>query len=37
MFAVLKLFFFNGYLDSKLTTEKEKSEYVLNNLIERTK
>ncbi len=32
MFAVLKVFFFNNYLDSKFETDEEKSEYVLDKL-----
>lgn len=33
MFAVLKLFFMPDYLNSKYTTDQEKSNHVLNELI----
>jgi hypothetical protein len=32
MFAVLKLIFFNNYLDSKFHTEEEKANYVLEQI-----
>ncbi len=32
MFAVFKVFFFKNHLNSKFDTEKEKSEYVLDQL-----
>jgi hypothetical protein len=32
MFAILKLFFFHDFLESKGKTEKEKSDYVLEQL-----
>ena len=32
MFAVLKIFFFRDYLDSKDLSNKEKSEFIINNL-----
>lgn len=33
MFAILKLFFFTDFLKGKFDTEKQKSEYVLDQLI----
>ena len=33
IFAVLKVFFFPDFLDSKFNTEKEKSNYVIEQLI----
>lgn len=33
IFAVVKLFFFSDFLDSKYQTEEEKSEYVIEQLI----
>ena len=33
MFAILKVFFFPNILNSRFNTEKEKSEYVLKELI----
>jgi predicted lactoylglutathione lyase len=32
MFAILKVFFFKDFLNSKELNEKEKSEYIINNL-----
>jgi hypothetical protein len=32
MFAVLKVFFFPNYLNSRFNTEKEKSEYIFQEL-----
>lgn len=32
MFAVLKVFFFKDYLNSKDLNEQEKSEFIINNL-----
>ena len=32
MFAILKIFFFQDYLGSKFDSDKEKSEYVLEQL-----
>lgn len=32
MFFILKIFFFPNFLNSKFDTEKEKGEYVLNQL-----
>lgn len=32
MFAILKVFFFKDFLKSKELNEKEKSEYIINNL-----
>ena len=32
MFAILKVFFFRDYLDSKDLSNEEKSEYIINNL-----
>ncbi len=32
LFAILKVFFFQDYLDSKFTSDKQKSEYVINEL-----
>lgn len=32
MFAILKIFFFQDFLDSKGISDKEKSEYIINNL-----
>ena len=32
MFAVLKVFFFKDFLKSKELNDKEKSEYIINNL-----
>jgi hypothetical protein len=32
IFLILKLFFFKDFLNSKFSTEKEKSEYVLKQL-----
>ncbi len=32
MFAVLKLFFFNDYLDSKFKTDKAKADYVFEQI-----
>ncbi len=32
LFAILKTFFFKDYLDSRFSTDKEKAQYVLNNL-----
>ncbi len=32
MFLILKIFFFKDFLNSKFSTEKEKSEYVLKQL-----
>lgn len=33
MFAILKIFFFTDFLDRKYDSDKEKSEYVLEQLI----
>ncbi len=33
MFAILKIFFFTDFLDRKYDNDKEKSEYVLDQLI----
>ena len=33
MFAVLKIFFFPDFLDSKFDTDKEKSDHVIEQLI----
>lgn len=33
MFAVLKLFFFPDFLDSKYSTDKDKSDHVIEQLI----
>lgn len=33
MFAILKIFFFTDFLDKKYDSDKEKSEYVLEQLI----
>ena len=33
MFAILKVFFFPDFLDSKYHTDKEKSDYVIEQLI----
>jgi hypothetical protein len=33
MFAILKIFFFPDFLDSKYHTDKEKSDYVIEQLI----
>lgn len=33
MFAILKIFFFTDFLGSKYDNDKEKSEYVLDQLI----
>jgi hypothetical protein len=33
MFAILKIFFFTDFLDKKYDNDKEKSEYVLDQLI----
>jgi len=35
MFAVLRIFFFQDYLDSRFSTDKEKSNYVTDELIKR--
>lgn len=35
MFAVLRIFFFQDYLDSRFRTDKEKSNYVTDELIKR--
>lgn len=32
MFAILKVFFFQNYLNSRYDTEKQKSEHVINEL-----
>jgi len=32
MFAILKLFFFNDYLDSKFKSDQEKGDYVIEQL-----
>jgi hypothetical protein len=32
MFAILKLFFFKDFLGSRFDSDKEKSEYVINEL-----
>jgi len=32
MFVVLKIFFFNDFLDTKFSNDKEKSEYITNQL-----
>jgi len=32
MFAILKLFFFSDFLNSKFSTEEEKADYVLEQL-----
>ncbi|HIE15353.1 MAG TPA: DUF4492 domain-containing protein [Bacteroidales bacterium] len=32
MFAILKVFFFKDFLGSKFSTDKQKSEYVINSL-----
>ncbi len=32
MFAILKVFFFKDFLDTKFKNEKQKSEYVINQL-----
>ena len=32
MFAILKIFFFRDFLDSKDLSKKEKSEFIINNL-----
>jgi len=32
MFLVLKLFFFQGFLDSKFDTDSEKSDYVIEQI-----
>ena len=34
MFFILKLFFFNDYLDSKCNSQEEKSDFVLEQLID---
>ncbi len=34
MFAVLKIFFFPDFLNSKFQTEEEKSNYVIEQLID---
>jgi hypothetical protein len=34
MFAILKLFFFPNYLKSQFTTDEEKSQYVIEQLIQ---
>jgi hypothetical protein len=33
MFAILKLFFFSDFINSKFDTDKQRSEYVLDQLI----
>jgi len=33
MFALLKIFFFNNFLNSKFENQKDKGEYVLEQLI----
>ncbi len=33
MFAILKIFFFPDFLDSKFSTDKEKGDYVIEQLI----
>jgi hypothetical protein len=33
MFAILKIFFFQDFLDKKYDNDKQRSEYVLNQLI----
>jgi hypothetical protein len=33
MFAILKIFFFSDFINSKFDTEKQRSEYVLDQLI----
>ena len=33
MFAILKIFFFPDFLDSKFSTDKEKSDHVIEQLI----
>jgi hypothetical protein len=33
MFAVLKVFFFKDFLGSKFSTDKEKSEYIIKQII----
>ena len=35
MFAILKLFFFPDFLNSKFDNDKERSEYVMDQLIKR--
>ena len=37
MFAILRLFFFPNFLNSKADTQEEKADYVLNELIDRAK
>ncbi|MGL5227574.1 MAG: DUF4492 domain-containing protein [Bacteroidales bacterium] len=37
MFGILKIFFFPNFLNSQFDTEKEKSEYVGTQLIEKSK
>jgi hypothetical protein len=32
MFAVLKVFFFQDYMKKNFKTDKERSEYIINNL-----
>ena len=32
IFAILKVFFFRDFLDSRFNTDQEKSEYILNQL-----
>ena len=32
IFAILKVFFFRDYLDSRFNSEKEKSEYIIDQL-----
>jgi len=32
MFAILKVFFFPNFLDSKFDTDKQKSEYIIDQL-----
>jgi hypothetical protein len=34
MFAILKTFFFQGYLNEKFTTEQQKSDYVIDQITE---
>ncbi|MDD5507492.1 MAG: DUF4492 domain-containing protein [Bacteroidales bacterium] len=33
MFAIFRLFFFHDFLDSRFSSEKEKSDYVIEQLI----
>ena len=36
MFAILKVFFFKDFLNSKGLNDKQKSEYIFNNLTKNT-